>query len=469
MVVPVDSSFVSQKLFPLSQSCSLDVLEKTSPIGLSLARGDQEEDSAAELRNALPCKKSSYYEKGDLIMSLENSNNLLDNVEQVNSESFTETKGSFNRFLKARYENLRINSTKKHQTLEEIMQELNAHDARVGPLQHGSSEESAGIESNEPVEDPQKPVVRLRGGGSESSKMAAAINKGRKLFERSPEDTNKELIKFYKTLKYNKKDKTDDFIKYNTEIHRRVSKTHTPELQITTQTNRAISTVSPEEWAISVSHIHLSKKDSVRASDMIALHYLFSMQQFYGIGKSDNKPIPLLKPNRSILLRKRHARALKECLSPLFSSSPSEVKDRMDQIPEQLHKMKKLTFKGVQNTETRKVMNPYCPLEKEKGSGQQGNGDPSSQKSVNPNQNIDSIEPLGASDPSGEIHYQVKETFLKGSRAYTDFLTRTPLGECVVRMQKKYFSDSNITMVEYERQNNPDALGNIIIHFDYEE
>jgi len=36
-------------------------------------------------------------------------------------------------------------------------------------------------------------------------------------------------------------------------------------------------------------------------------------------------------------------------------------------------------------------------------------------------------------------------------------------------MQKKYFIGSNISMIEYHRQDEPKALGNIIIHFDYEE
>jgi len=145
------------------------------------------------------------------------------------------------------------------------------------------------------------------------------------------------------------------------------------------------------------------------------------MQQFYGIGESDDKPIPPLKSDRSTPLQRRHARALKVRLSPLFSSSPSE--GSIDQIPEQLRKMKKLTFKGVQNPETRKVMDPYCPLKKEKSSSssQQGNDDPSSQQNVNPNQNSDSTEPVGASDPSQEIHYQVKKIFPKGSRAIMIF------------------------------------------------
>jgi len=52
-------------------------------------------------------------------------------------------------------------------------------------------------------------------------------------------------MKFYKTLECDKDDKTGDFIKYETEIHRRVSKQRTHELKVTTQTNRATSTVSP--------------------------------------------------------------------------------------------------------------------------------------------------------------------------------------------------------------------------------
>jgi len=94
-------------------------------------------------------------------MSLENRNHpFLDKSKEVNPTGPTKPDGSFNRLLGAMHESSRIDSiNRQHQSLEEIMQALNARDANVkqlqGPLRHGSSGEPAGVESNEQAADPQ--------------------------------------------------------------------------------------------------------------------------------------------------------------------------------------------------------------------------------------------------------------------------------------------------------------------------
>jgi hypothetical protein len=61
----------------------------------------------------------------------------------------------------------------------------------------------------------------------------------------------------------------------------------------------------------------------------------------------------------------------------------------------------------------------------------------------------------------------LKKTFLKGSHEYSELLTRTPLGKCIARIQKKYFSHANLTKVEIDRPEYLNDFGNITFDFKY--
>jgi len=238
---------------------------------------------------------------------------------------------------------------------------------------------------------------------------------------------------FYKTLKFDKDDKTDELIEENSETKLNKEKdTAIPDYQYITKAftksskgSRCFSMTNAKERELFVADIDKSEQDKIFPSDIAALHFLFSMQQFYGIGtKPNGDPITVLE-EEPIILGKDEANALKKDLSPLFSSSSPDVINNINQIPEQLRVMNKLTFLAASNPETKKAMNPRCL--------------------------------------PGET-----TTFLKGTKDYNVFLETTPLGTCAARIHIKYFSHSNIKKIEYKRPKEITDPGDITLHFDYE-
>lgn len=245
------------------------------------------------------------------------------------------------------------------------------------------------------------------------------------------------LQDFYATLKCDKNDKIiDDLVNsYSNKVSKVVSEhisDYKNKLSVETRLEgdtfvKCISTINTKMREIVVDSIYLSSDDKVRSSDMIVAHYLFAMQQFYGIGKLGDKRITSLE-EPSIVLEQHHADVLKESLSLPFSSSLPNIADCMDQIPEQLPTMKILRFASVTNKEAIKVLisSRCCPEGK--------------------------LTPIPKESP-----WYIRFLKAKGS-----------LGICIARIHKKYYSSSNLR-IDVDRTHAKDRFGDIIAHFDHEE
>lgn len=237
--------------------------------------------------------------------------------------------------------------------------------------------------------------------------------------ENNPDKNIQRLTKFYEGLQCEEGDKINNLIEfYSTKMHRIPRDGICNRTALKQNINiQYKSYIYPKHRSIQVDVCYKSPEDVLHVSDILALQYFYSLQQAYGTGNLNDTSITSLREfsgdanppdNDCITLKEHQARALKASLSPLFSSSSSRAEGGTDQIPEQLHEMKHLAFLDIDEPKFKKIMEPHIPLK-------------------------------------GKI------TFLKGSHEYNQVLIHTPFGKCAARIQKKYFSSSNLTQVTVER------------------